>query len=421
MDEITAGAVIEARALCKRFILRGHGMNPFKRVARKLLPGYKRTEHWALKDLNFSLVPGETLALMGVNGSGKSTLLKIMSQVMNPTSGELNVRGRVGGIIELGAGFHSELTGFENIFLYGTLMGLPRQLIRRRLRAIEDFCELGSFLNSPVRHYSWGMFLRLGFAAAVHTDPDVFIVDEALAIGDGYFQWKCMRKIAELQHEGKTIVFVSHLPEVAESLCRRAIWLHQGEIRADGPSSEIVQQYNQFMFQGLLSGEPTSDGPELATLIPYNRYGTGEALIRNVVFRGGDGQPRRYFRSGERVEISFEIFAKHEIPEAAVYLVVNRPMQSVSYFDSYDRHIPVRLVGGLNRLAFRIGAMRLREGTYYATIAVGPPRRHDVVYDCHQKIYAFTVLPDEAVPIGEYSHRVVDLRPTVEFEQVASA
>jgi ABC-type polysaccharide/polyol phosphate transport system ATPase subunit len=410
---------VEIRNLSKRFILRGHGMNPFKRMARRLLPGHTRVEHWALRNVDFALPAGETLALMGVNGSGKSTLLKIISQVMNPTSGHAIVHGRVGGMIELGAGFHPELTGFENIFLYGTLMGLPRQLIRKRLRAIEDFCELGSFLNAPVRHYSWGMFLRLGFAAAVHTDPDILIIDEALAVGDGYFQWKCMRKIEELQRAGKTIIFVSHLPEVAESLCRRAIWLHNGEVRADGPSSEIVQQYNAFLFQDLLLRDPSSDAPELASLIPYNRYGTAEALVQHVRFTGADGRPRRYFRSGEEMRVELDVTARRAIPEASLYLVLNRPMQSVSYFDSYDRQMPVQLNEGVNRFLFRVPALALHEGTYYATVAVGPPKRHDIVYDCHQKIYAFTVLASDEQLAGGFSHRVVDLRPTIRLEQVA--
>ncbi|MGI8905093.1 MAG: ABC transporter ATP-binding protein [Candidatus Sumerlaeaceae bacterium] len=406
-------AMIEVVDVSKRFLLRGHGLNPVKRVARRLVHGAVQHEHWALRDVSFSLAAGETLALMGVNGSGKSTLLRIISEVMNPTSGYVKVRGRVGGIIDLGAGFHAELTGFENIFLHGTLLGLSRQTIWKRLKAIEEFCELGDFLNTPVRHYSWGMFLRLGFAIAVHTDPDVFVVDEALAVGDGYFQWKCMRKIEELQREGRTILFVSHVPEVAESLCRRAIWLHEGAVRAYGASSEVVQQYNAFLFHDLLENEPTSDTPDLATIIPYNRFGTNEAIIRAVKLLGADGQPRRYFESGQPMEIKFEIVAKQPIQNAAVYLIVNRPAQPVSFFDSADRQQIVQLAPGVNRLSFQITDMRLREATYYATLAVGPAGQHNVLFDCHQKIYAFTVIPPQGQRADDFSHRLVDLRPQI--------
>lgn len=413
--------IVRLDDVSKRFILRGHGMNPVKRVARKLLRDAGRREHWALRNVNLQIAPGETVALMGVNGSGKSTMLKLISQVMSPTSGTVHVGGRVGGIIDLAAGFHPELSGFENIFLNGALLGLPRQVIWSRLKQIEDFCELGTFLNSPVRHYSMGMFLRLAFSLAVHTDPDVFVVDEALAVGDGYFQWKCMRKIEELQRQGKTILFVSHVPEVAETLCQRAIWIHEGGIRADGPSTEVVQKYNAFLFKGLLEGEPSNDIPEMGTIIPHNRFGTGEAVIQNVVLRDESGAQRRFFQSGEPLNVSFTVRAKREMRDAAYYVIVNRPSQPVSFYDSSDRGTLCPLREGENELTVRVPDLRLRAGTYYLTIAVGEVGNHAHLYDCHQKMYAINVVERNAEDAGgmAYSHRVVDLRPEIRLESLA--
>jgi ABC-type polysaccharide/polyol phosphate transport system ATPase subunit len=412
VTERADNTIVSVRELSKRFVLHGHGMNPLKRAARRLLPGHTRREHWALRDVNFDIGAGETVALMGVNGSGKSTLLKIICDVMNPTAGTVQVHGRAGGIIELGAGFHQDLTGFENIFLNGTLLGLSRQTIWSRLKAIEDFCELGTFLNSPVRHYSMGMHLRLAFAIAVHTDPDLFVVDEALAVGDGYFQWKCMRKIEELQRDGRTIIFVSHLPEVAESLCKRALWLHDGQLIADGPSSDVVQQYNAFLFHGLLEGQPSGDTAQLATLIPYNRFGTGEAIIRNLRFVASDGPVRRWFRSGEQMDILFDVIAHQSLDNVAVYAILNRPNQPVSFFDSAERAMPIHLRQGTNPVTLRFPSLPLHDGTYYLTIAIGPAGRHDLLFDCHQKVYAFSVVqkPGEQ---QDFSHRLVNLLPDI--------
>jgi ABC-type polysaccharide/polyol phosphate transport system ATPase subunit len=198
---------------------------------------------WALRDVSFCVEAGESLAILGSNGAGKSTLLSIVVGVTSPTSGKVECRGRVGALLELGTGFHPDLTGIENIFLNASLLGLGRQQIREKLESIISFSELADFINEPVRTYSSGMVARLGFSVAVHVDPDILVLDEVLAVGDNNFRRKCEHKISEFAREGKTLLFVSHGLETVLAMCRRAVWLDHGRVRMDGPAEEVVRSY----------------------------------------------------------------------------------------------------------------------------------------------------------------------------------
>jgi ABC-type polysaccharide/polyol phosphate transport system ATPase subunit len=201
----------------------------------------------ALKGVSFVIREGETVAIIGRNGSGKSTILKIIAGVYRPTAGEAKVSGHVGALIELGAGFHADLTGRENIILNGLLLGLTRQQIQSREQKILDFAELGEFIDSPVKQYSSGMFMRLGFAVATEVDPEILLIDEILAVGDESFQQKCSARIDEFRRRGKTIVFVSHNLGVVRQLCQRALLIDGGELLADGPVEEVTAGYEQRM------------------------------------------------------------------------------------------------------------------------------------------------------------------------------
>ena len=198
---------------------------------------------WALQDVSFDVEAGESVAILGPNGAGKSTLLSIIVGVTSPTSGTVWCRGRVGALLELGTGFHPDLTGLENIHLNASLLGLGRADIRRKLSSIVEFSELQDFIGEPVRTYSSGMVARLGFSVAVHVDPDVLILDEVLSVGDQGFRRKCEEKIHQFAREGKTLLFVSHGLETVLAMCRRAIWLEHGRIRKDGPAEEVVRMY----------------------------------------------------------------------------------------------------------------------------------------------------------------------------------
>ncbi len=199
----------------------------------------------ALDDVSFAVEHGETVGLVGANGSGKSTTLALLAGVLRPQSGRIEVHGRVAPLLELGAGFHPELTGIENIFLNGVLLGLTRKEIIAKMQDIIAFSELGQFLEQPIRTYSSGMLARLGFSVAVHLDPDILLIDEILAVGDLHFQAKCRKKINEFKQRKVTIVLVSHASEEIRNLCDRVIWLHQGKVLGDGTPGEILSRYEE--------------------------------------------------------------------------------------------------------------------------------------------------------------------------------
>jgi ABC-type polysaccharide/polyol phosphate transport system ATPase subunit len=235
--------VIEAERLGKRYNLRHEGAGSLKSLV--LRGRGARTEAlWALRDVTFAVAPGETVGVIGHNGSGKSTLLGLMARVYRPTEGVLSVRGRVAPLLELGAGFHEDLTGLENITLHGSILGLSNRRMAELAPDIIAFSEIEDFIDTPLRTYSAGMVMRLGFSIAVHSDPDILLVDEVLAVGDESFQRKCYHRIAEFQAAGKTIVFVSHDLDAVERVAGRAIWMKHGRVEMDGPAAEVVAAYH---------------------------------------------------------------------------------------------------------------------------------------------------------------------------------
>ena len=218
------------------------------RTLREFVPALFRGQGWAepfyaLRDVTFFMDRGETIGLIGRNGSGKSTILKLIAGVMAPSEGEVRVAGRVSPLIELGAGFHPDLTGRENVYLNGSILGMPSREIREQFDEIVEFAELREFIDTPVKRYSSGMYARLGFAVAVHSNPEVLLVDEALSVGDPFFEEKCIEKMHEFQQKGTTIVVVSHSSELISTFCERAIWLEHGSVKASGHAPEVVRQY----------------------------------------------------------------------------------------------------------------------------------------------------------------------------------
>jgi lipopolysaccharide transport system ATP-binding protein len=235
---------------------------------------------WALRDVSFELREGEVLGIIGPNGAGKSTLLKILSRITEPTTGEIAIRGRVGSLLEVGTGFHSELTGRENIFLNGAILGMTRDEIHRKFDEIVDFAEVDRFIDTPVKHYSSGMYLRLGFAVAAHLEPEILIVDEVLAVGDAEFQKKCLGKMSDIAHRGRTVVFVSHNLDAVKRLCSRCLLLENGSVTITGSSSEVTSRY----MAGSLRSFPPGDWYDLSNI---RRRGSGEACIVGMCYRGG--------------------------------------------------------------------------------------------------------------------------------------
>ena len=219
------------------------GLTAARLVLRGGTPGIGSREHWAIRDISFEIEEGSVVGIVGRNGAGKSTLLKVLSRITEPTSGWAQIRGRVGSLLEVGTGFHPELTGRENIFLSGAILGMRTREIVRQFDAIVEFADLERFVDTPVKHYSSGMQVRLGFAVAAHLDTEILLVDEVLAVGDAGFQKKCLSKVADITHGGRTVLFVSHNMGTVETLCERCILLEDGAVAIDGPPTEVIKRY----------------------------------------------------------------------------------------------------------------------------------------------------------------------------------
>lgn len=256
------------------------------------------TDFWALRDISFSLDRGEILGLVGPNGCGKSTLLQIVCGILQPTQGRIVTKGRIAALLELGAGFNPEFTGRENVFLNGEIMGLSRAEIARAFPSIEAFAEIGEFINRPVKEYSSGMYVRLAFATAIHVDPEILIVDEALAVGDAVFANRCIQKIEELKERSVTILFVSHDLGLVKQLANRAILLLEGRIAAQGDPKDVINRY-----VGLVLEKQRSQTRSEAKLRPSFRHGDGTSEILSVHLLNQQGKIASSFGSGETVTV----------------------------------------------------------------------------------------------------------------------
>jgi ABC-type polysaccharide/polyol phosphate transport system ATPase subunit len=259
---------------------------------------------WALRRVTAQVEPGEAVGLIGRNGSGKSTLLRIVAGIIRPTTGRVSAEGRIGSLLELGAGFHPDFTGRENVFLNGSIQGLPKRLIRERFDEIVAFAELEHAIDRPVRTYSSGMYMRLGFAIAAFLDADILLLDEVFAVGDEAFQRKCFGRIFEFKQRGGTIVFVSHDAVAVERLCERAVLLQTGEVAFDGPTHEAIVRYRRVLAAEL---DPAERGAGL------REWGSGEATIASARLLGSEGEAREQFLAGEPLTLAVEIEAREQV------------------------------------------------------------------------------------------------------------
>jgi ABC-type polysaccharide/polyol phosphate transport system ATPase subunit len=270
-------------------------------------------EVWALRDVSFEVEPGESLGFMGRNGSGKTTLLRLLAGVFRATSGRLSIDGRVGSLLELGAGFHPDFTGRDNIYLSASIYGMRKKEVDRRFEEIVEFSELESFIDLPVRTYSAGMYMRLGFSIAVNVDADILLLDEVFAVGDEAFQRKCVDRILEFRRQGKTIAFVSHSGPALERMCDRALLLRQGLVEYDGETGEAIRRY-----QELLADE--EDPAERAAGL--QEWGTGEARVTDVRLEDAGGAVREDFMPGDQVTLRLKVENREAIdsPRLAIEL-----------------------------------------------------------------------------------------------------
>ncbi len=360
-------------------------------------------EFYALRDVSFEVERGETVGFIGPNGSGKSTILKLLARIIYPTSGKLVVRGSVASLIEVGAGFHPELSGRENIFLYGSIMGMRRAEVRSKFDQIVAFAELERFIDTPVKRYSSGMYVRLGFAVAAHINPHVLLVDEVLAVGDAAFQSKCQQRIEELRRNGMTIAFVSHDMAAVERLCNRVFFLHNGKISAQGtPQDAISAYYNAVVFK---AAEKENQQMTASSLDNGNGHGR-VAEILNVRFLDRDGLEVDSLSTGEALRAQIEYQA---------YRPIEDPVFELFFYSADDRlhcHYTTALTGeqmpqlngrgvleiecdefGLSPGVFKIDATLIRRGAIAA-------------YDWKPRQYLLKVAPGKQVRGMFYSpHR----------------
>jgi len=319
-----------------------HGIRRTKAVPTDLI--------WALSEVSFDVRQGEVLGLIGRNGAGKSTLLKILSRITEPTQGQVTLRGRVGSLLEVGTGFHPELTGRENVYLNGTILGMRRAEISRRFDDIVEFSGVERFLDTPVKRYSSGMQVRLAFAVAAHLEPEILLVDEVLAVGDAEFQEKCLGKMRDVTREGRTVVFVSHNLAAVRSLCSRALVLEQGRLVFDGSAADAVDRYLQRA--GGARDSAVIEGDALASRLVKSRIYGDSPLFRcnRIAILDESGTPSVGFRSDEEATIAIDFTVLRTVPGMRLLVTLTDANQSVvlrtENIDDADLDGPVRLEPG---------------------------------------------------------------------------
>jgi lipopolysaccharide transport system ATP-binding protein len=328
---------------------------------------------WALHDVSFEVQPGEVVGLIGRNGSGKSTLLKVLSRITFPTKGRVRTMGRVAALLEVGTGFHEELTGRENIFLNGSILGMKRREIARKLDEIVAFADIEQFLDTPIKRYSSGMRLRLGFAVAAHLEPDVLLVDEVLAVGDVGFQKKCLQAMDNLHDGGRTVIFVSHNLAAVENLCPRAIWIDRGRVRADGEARSIIQDYLATF----------ADAQRKAADLRHvaHRRGTGEVRFTRVELLDTDGSGSPVVRCGGpmRMRLHYEATRRVQHPHFGVEVFTNLGTL-VTALNTWTAGYNIESIGpGEGTLDVFVPAVNLVPDRYYLSLwiaSMGPKYDH---------------------------------------------
>ena len=328
-------------------------------------------EFWALHDLNFEIQRGEVIGLIGANGSGKSTLLKILSRITEPSEGEVRVRGKVASLLEVGTGFHPELTGRENIYINGAILGMTRKEVDQKFDEIVEFAGVENFIETPIKRYSSGMTVRLGFAVAAHLDPDILIVDEVLAVGDAAFQKKCLGKMEDISTQGRTIIFVSHQLKMIENLCTRSFLLEKGKISKNGNTKETIECY--------LSKIYSHDSGSLKLLDRKDRRGSGEIIVSSIKLIRHDKDQSNYICCGEGVKFLINFIKvkdlNHNNDIEFCLNIDNDSHQRLAILSSNAISCKIEVSKLLkNGLIIEIEKLPLLPGNYYLTVFLGSER-----------------------------------------------
>lgn len=335
---------------------------PQDRLKQTLWGGKKQfyKEFSALKDITFDVTKGASIGIIGRNGSGKSTLLQILCKTLSPTKGDMEIKGRVAALLELGSGFNPDFTGRENVFLNGAIMGLSRKEMQDRMQLIEDFADIGDFIDQPVKTYSSGVFVRLAFACAVNVDPDILIVDEALAVGDMNFQLKCIEKMKSFKSAGKTILFVSHDTYTVKNFCDQAIWLMNGQIHMRGNVNTVIDEYEDYM---------------KGTGTVQDNHGSSDAnenilTIDEIKFRNAGGEYKQSFQFGEDFEIIVEYTIRKPLKQVVGGIAIfDRQLHYVCGLNTKLDQIALPDSPGTYTLRLKYEDMNLMAGTYFIDVA----------------------------------------------------
>lgn len=382
----------------------------FNRPQDRMLQGiFKNTkrfnEFWALHDVSFNIRRGSTVGLIGKNGSGKSTILQIIAGTLTPTSGEVKVNGRIAALLELGSGFNPEFTGRDNVIMQGTIMGLTKKQIQDQMPLIEEFADIGEFIEQPIKTYSSGMLVRLAFACAVHVDPDILIVDEALAVGDMQFQLKCIEKMKSFKDQGKTILFVSHDSYSIRNFCDEVVWMMDGEVHARGDVNTIIEQYEDFIKYGLKKEEASQE--------PVNFEVKDDLTIDKVSFVDENGINKRNFKLGEKIYV---------VVEYTIHRPIEGLVGGVAIFDKQDTYIcglntkidkePLEGDCGTYELVLEYSNLSLLPGTYMVDVGFFESSAL-IRYDYKSRVNSFWIDSSEYVAEGlllldhKWSNKVV--------------
>lgn len=357
---------IEVDGIAKKFRL--YREKPSSLKARLISSRSRAEDFWALRDIRFDVQEGETLGLIGHNGSGKTTLLKVIAGILRPTEGRVRTRGRIAALLELGAGFHPELTGRENVYLNASFLGMSRRDTDRAYDDIVAFAELEDFMDNQVKFYSSGMLVRLGFAVAVHVDPAILLIDEVLAVGDEAFQARCLDRLRRFQREGRTMVFVTHALDMVKQVCDRAVMLDHGRIHAQGAPGEVVRE----MRYVLLRHDPAFSPEE----------GTREAEIASVELVREDGSTDRPVAVGEPLTVQVDVRAGEPVPDLDVWFAVHDWANRTVCEGSTSREgLALGTFEGKRRVRLTLRAVPFPPGKYWVTVGLSSPatgRRYHV-------------------------------------------
>lgn len=350
---------IRVEGVGKRFRLRSSGGRTLKSMVMDMIraPGADR-ELWALKDVNFTVEKGSTLGLIGANGAGKSTLLSLLAGTMMPTEGNIHTTGVISSLLELGAGFHPDLTGRENVFLAGAIMGLTREQMSRRYDAILEFADIGRFIDQPVKHYSSGMYVRLGFAVAVEVDPDILLVDEVLAVGDASFQRKCLKRMNAFREQKKTMLIISHDLNTIQSVSDQILFLDHGRVLGHGEPGRVIGQYEAF-WRNQASAERRRE------------WGTREVVLSGAEFFDESGTATTKFKWGEPLNVRLAYEARSPVgPSIFGFGISDEAGRLIHGSNTEIERMPVPALSGSGSVVLRIPRLNLARGTYFFSFSV---------------------------------------------------